>query len=57
MRKPKHDKELERMAKELMRLPFNKNGTDKTWINKVLLQNWRHFSLVWRQNNVSGLKP
>ena len=57
MRKPKHDKELERMAKEVMKLPFNKNGTDKTWVYKVLFQNWRHFSIVWRNNNVSRLKP
>ncbi len=57
MRKLKHDKELERMAKEVMKLPFNKNGTDKTWVYKVLFQNWRHFSIVWRNNNVSRLKP
>lgn len=42
----KHDKELEKMAKKLMGLPFNRNGADKTWINAVLHKNWYYFSNI-----------
>ncbi|HVA66827.1 MAG TPA: hypothetical protein VNK24_07875 [Elusimicrobiota bacterium] len=29
---PRHDPALARMAQRLMRMPFNRSGTDKSWV-------------------------
>ena len=44
MNKIKHEKELEKLANKLMNTFYNKNGVDKTYIYKVLLNYQIYFS-------------
>ena len=48
MKKVKHDLELERMARDVMRLPFNKNGSDKSHVLDALFYFNDYFSKVKR---------
>ena len=48
MKKIKHDKELELMAKKLMNMPFNRNGSDKSHVLKALYYFNDYFSKVKR---------
>lgn len=51
MKKIKHDKELERMARKIMELPFNKVRSDKSHVLKALYYFNDYFSKVKRYDS------
>ncbi|MDO8734025.1 MAG: hypothetical protein Q7K21_02565 [Elusimicrobiota bacterium] len=46
MKKIKHDKELEKLAKKLMQMPFNKNGADKSYVGNAIFYFNDYFNKV-----------
>lgn len=54
MKKIKHDRELYRLAKQLANMPFNKNGTDKSYVLNALFLNNDYFAKVRKQQPRKG---
>jgi hypothetical protein len=56
MKKKKHDRELYRLVKRLENMPFNKNGTDKSYVLNALFLNNDYFSKVKKSLLLTELK-
>ena len=56
MKKKKPDRELYRLVRRLANMPFNKNGTDKSYVLNALFLNNDYFSKVKKQPPRKGQK-